>query len=383
MVLAAGYLNNPTRNRERAVMQKQDAIYLDSNATAPLRPESVAAMHKAMGPPSNPSSVHSFGRKARLAVETARENIAILANCRSQDVVFTSGGSEANNLALSGYDHIITSAIEHDSVINAAPHATVIRVNEDGVVDLAHLAEILDAIDPAEKSRILVSVMAANNETGVIQPLAEIVELARAAGVATHSDMVQLLGKDHIDFAASGLDYASLSAHKIGGPTGVGAVLVRPGKALTSMIRGGGQEQGRRSGTENFIGIAGFGAAASAAFGDVAHYADMAKWRDEFEAAMRVAKPEAMVFGAAVGRLGNTSCIAALAKPAETLVMALDIAGVAVSAGSACSSGKVKESHVLRAMNAGDGAAQAIRISGGWQTRKSDFEKLAEVMLAL
>ena len=364
-------------------MPKQDAVYLDNNATAPLRAEAVAAMHKAMGPPSNPSSVHSFGRAARLAVETARSSVAVLAGCRAQDVVFTSGGTEANNLVLAGFDHIITSEIEHDSVLQAAPNATLIKATEQGVIDTAHLADKLATIDEDAKPRTIISVMAANNETGVIQPLEEITALAQRAGVSTHSDMVQLVGKDHLDFAASGLDYASLSGHKIGGPTGVGAVLVQPGKALTSLLRGGGQEQGRRSGTENFIGIAGFGAAAEAAFGDVAHYQTMADWRDAFEALVIDKYPDAVVFGRGVPRLGNTSCIAASGKSSETMVMALDISGVAVSAGSACSSGKVKESHVLKAMGVSGLAGQAIRVSGGWQTRASDFEKLAEVLLAL
>lgn len=364
-------------------MPKQDALYLDNNATAPLRAEAVAAMHKAMGPPVNPSSVHSFGRAARLGVENARQSLSVLAGCRSQDVVFTSGGTEANNLALAGFDHVITSSIEHDSILQAAPAAALVKVTDHGVIDVAHLEEILDGLDEATRARTIISVMAANNETGVIQPLADIVEMAKNAGVATHSDMVQLLGKDHIDFAATGLDYASLSAHKIGGPTGVGAILVRPGKSLHSLLRGGGQEQGRRSGTENVIGIAGFGAAAEAAFGDVAHYAAMAGWRDECEAKVVAAKPESRIFGQSAPRLGNTSCIAVNDKSAETTVMALDIAGVAVSAGSACSSGKVKESHVLRAMGAGDHAGRAIRVSGGWQTRKADFERLAEVLSAL
>lgn len=364
-------------------MPQRNALYLDNNATAPLRAEAVAAMHKAMGPPANPSSVHSYGRAARLAVENARQSVAVLAGCRSQDVVFTSGGTEANNLALAGYDHVITSSVEHDSVLGSAPDASHIKVTDQGVVDLAHLSDMLNALDDTVKSRTIISVMAANNETGVVQPLEQIVELAKGAGVATHSDMVQALGKDHIDFAALGLDYASLSAHKIGGPTGVGAILVRPGKSLSSLLRGGGQEQGRRSGTENFIGIAGFGAAAAAAFGDVAHYAAMAGWRDECEAKIIAAKPETQIFGQSTDRLGNTSCIVATDKPSETTVMALDIAGIAVSAGSACSSGKVKESHVLRAMGAGAHAGKAIRVSGGWQTRKADFERLAEVLSAL
>ncbi|WP_148212365.1 cysteine desulfurase family protein [Candidatus Puniceispirillum marinum] len=358
-------------------------LYFDNNATAPLRPEASAAIHKAMGAPANPSSVHSFGRTARLTVEAARESVALLAGSRAADVVFTSGGTESNNLALAGFAHIVTSAIEHDSVRACAVSASVINVTSDGVIDLEHARAVLAGLPDEQRPSTILSVMAANNETGVIQPVAELVALARENNIAVHSDMVQLLAKDHFSFAALDLDYASLSAHKIGGPAGVGAVLVKPGNALQSLLRGGGQEQGRRSGTENFIGIAGFGAAASAAFGDVAHYEAMSKWRDQFEDMMLAHVPDAHVFGQQVPRLGNTSCLAIAGKSAETMVMALDIAGAAISAGSACSSGKVKTSHVLAAMGAGDLAGQAVRISGGWQTKKTDFERLADVFLGL
>lgn len=358
-------------------------LYFDSNATAPLRPEASAAMHKAMGAPANPSSVHSFGRAARLTVEAARESVALLAGSRAADVVFTSGGTESNNLALAGFKHIVTSAIEHDSVRAGAENASIINVTPDGIIDLAHARAVLAGLTDEQRPTTILSVMGANNETGVIQPLPELVALARENGIAIHSDMVQLLGKDHISFSALDLDYASLSAHKIGGPAGVGALLVKPGNALTSLLRGGGQEQGRRSGTENFIGIAGFGAAASAAFGDVAHYDAMAKWRDQFEDTVLENVTSTCVFGQRSPRLGNTSCLGVSGKSAETMVMALDIAGVAISAGSACSSGKVKASHVLVAMGAGELAGQAVRISGGWQTKKTDFEKLADVFLEL
>ena len=358
-------------------------LYFDNNATAPLRPEASAAMHKAMGAPANPSSVHSFGRNARLTVEAARESVAVLAGSRPADVVFTSGGTEANNLALAGFDHIVTSVIEHDSVLDCAVNASTINVTPDGMIDLDHAREVLAELTDEQRPVTILSVMAANNETGVIQPLAELVALAHEYGIAVHSDMVQLLGKDHFSFNALGLDFASLSAHKIGGSAGVGALLVKSGNALTSLLRGGGQEQGRRSGTENLIGIAGFGAAASVAFGDVAHYQAMSKWRDQFENIVLANVPDACVFGQKSNRLGNTSCLSIAGKSAETMVMALDIAGAAISAGSACSSGKVKSSHVLAAMGAGDLAGQAVRISGGWQTKQTDFERLADVFLEL
>jgi len=364
-------------------MSRQPQLYFDNNATAPLRPEAIAAMQAAMGPPSNRSSVHGYGRSARMAVEAARSEVAMLAGCRGADVVFTSGGTEANNLALSVFDHVITTAVEHDSVLRAVPGASIISVDAEGRIDLDQLREILASLADAARARTLVSVMYANNETGVIQPIADVVALAREAGVATHSDMVQVLGKQHLDFANSGLDYASLSAHKIGGPTGVGALLVRPGLRMTSLLRGGGQEQGRRSGTENFLGIVGFGAAAMVAFDDVAHYRAMADWRDRLESRVTEGRNDVRLFGATADRIANTACLAVNEKSAETMVMALDLAGVAISAGSACSSGKVHESHVLKAMGAGADAGRAIRISGGWNTGEADFERLAELLLAL
>ena len=361
-------------------MARQPQLYLDNNATAPLRPEAIAAMQEAMGPPANPSSVHGYGRAARMLVEVARSEIAMLAGCRPADLVFTSGGTEANNLALSKFDHVITSAVEHDSVLRAAPDAQVIGVDSEGRIDLDALRDSLAGLADDARPRTLVSVMMANNETGVIQPVDAVVEMARAAGIAVHSDMVQMLGKTHLDFAGSGLDYASISAHKIGGPTGIGAVLVRPGNRLTSLLRGGGQEQGRRSGTENVLGIAGFGAAARAGFDDVGLFRQMAGWRDAFETQMRTMRDDVTIFGSGADRIANTSCIAVGEKPSEVMVMALDIAGIAVSAGAACSSGKVHESHVLKAMQAGTGASRAVRISGGWQSQAADFERLAEVL---
>lgn len=364
-------------------MAREPQLYFDNNATAPLRPEAAAAIQDAMGPPANPSSVHGFGRLARMAVEAARAEIAMLAGCRGADVVFTSGGTEANNLALSVFDHVITSAVEHDSILRAVPDATLVGVDADGRIDLDQLRDVLNALPDDKRRTTLVSVMYANNETGVIQPIGDVVALAQEAGVATHSDMVQVLGKQHLDFSSSGLDYASLSAHKIGGPTGVGALLVRPGLRMTSLLRGGGQEQGRRSGTENVLGIIGFGAAAKAAFDDVPHYRAMAGWRDRLEARLTQGRDDVRLFGATADRIANTACLAVDQRSAETMVMALDLAGVAISAGSACSSGKVHESHVLKAMGAGGDAGRAIRVSGGWNTAEADFERLAEVLLAL
>ena len=198
-----------------------------------------------------------------------------------QNVVFTSGGTESNNLVLAQYDYVITSAIEHDSVRHAHDRCQMIAVDENGIIDLNQLAATLSMIDDTVKPDTIISVMAANNETGVLQPIEKIAEMACSSNLAFHSDMVQVFGKKHLDFTNSEISYASFSAHKIGGPTGVGALLVRPGCRLASLLRGGGQEQGRRSGTENLIGIAGFGAAAADALGDIGHYNKMAEWRDE------------------------------------------------------------------------------------------------------
>ena len=365
------------------LMISEPPLYLDNNATAPLRAAAIAAMQDVMGPPANPSSVHGFGRAARLRVEDARQAVAGLAGCSASEVVFTSGGTEANNLVLSQYAHIITTPIEHDSVRAAHPHISFVKVLPDGRVDCDDLSCHIEAMPMEAREQSVISIMAANNETGVLQPLDEVAEIAAKAGIKLHSDMVQLFGKAKFDFSSAGIGYASLSAHKIGGPSGVGALLVQPNCRLSSLLKGGGQEQGRRSGTENFVGIVGFGAAADDAQADAVHYGRMARWRDNFEKTIASRLPFAQIFGKSVGRLGNTSCIAAGPKMAETMVMAFDIAGVAVSAGAACSSGKIKKSHVLDAMGVGDAAVSAIRVSGGWATKEADFDSLAEVFLHL
>jgi cysteine desulfurase len=356
------------------------ATYLDYNATAPLKPAVVAAVAAAMAETGNASSVHRFGRLARRAVETAREQVASLVNAAPAQVVFTGSGSEANNLALAQPGRrAVVSAIEHDSVLQAGGNAERIAVNRDGVVDLASLERLL-AQDAAPA---MVAVMLANNETGVVQPVAEVARIAHAHGALVHCDAVQAAGKIAIDMAALGADTLALSAHKFGGPQGVGALVVGDHVALRPLLLGGGQERGRRAGTENVAGIVGFGAAAQAAVGELAHMDQIARWRDAMEAQLRRAAPDAVVFGAAVRRLSNTSCVAMPGVPAETQVMALDLAGIAVSAGSACSSGKVKASHVLAAMGAGSLAGNAIRISAGWRSAAEDFERFTEAWLSL
>lgn len=356
-------------------------VYLDYNATAPLRPEVASAMAAAFELCGNASSVHRFGRLARRAVEDAREAVAAAVDADAAEIVFTSGGTEANNFALRATERpVLISAVEHDSVRAGCDDADVIGVDADGVVDFLHLEELLAAAEtPA-----LVSVMLANNETGVVQPISEVVALARRSGALVHCDAVQALGKIPLSFAALDLDMMSVSAHKLGGPQGVGALVVRDGMNLTPLLRGGGQERSRRAGTENVAGISGFGAAAALVEQAIAETPALERLRDDIEARVRVAAPDAVIYGAAAPRLPNTSCIGLPGVSNEVQVMALDLAGVAVSAGSACSSGKLTPSHVLQAMGADDAAAAStIRISLGWQTSAADCERFVEAWTAL
>ena len=345
--------------------------YLDHNATSPLRPVALEAMTEALRQGGNPSSVHAVGRKARAIVENARREVAALAGALPAEIVFTSGGTEANNMAIAGAGRtrVLVSAIEHDSVLNAAPDVERIPVDANGVVDLAGLARLLTLSDePA-----LVSVMLANNETGVVQPVADVASLARRAGALVHCDAVQAAGKVPLDVHGLGIDYLSLSAHKLGGPTGVGALFVRSGVPLAGDRRGGGQEARRRAGTENVSGIAGFGAAATEASVGL----PVGALRDRLEAALIDTACRAKIFGSAAPRLPNTTCISMPGVKAETQVIALDLAGVCVSAGAACSSGKVQRSTVLSAMGVEEAvAATAIRISLGWNSRAEEIERL-------
>ena len=348
-------------------------VYLDHNATSLLRPAAFDAMTEALRAGGNPSSVHRSGRAARARVEAARRQVAELVGALPAEVTFTSGGTEANNLALSGSGRrrMLVSAIEHDSVLRAATNTELVAVGGNGVVDLAALEKMLrSSREPA-----LVSVMFANNETGVLQPIADVVRLASKAGALVHCDAVQGAGKLPIDLHALGVDYLSLSAHKLGGPTGVGALVVRSGAPLIAGQLGGGQELNRRAGTENVAGIAGFGAAAAAAGSGL----DVAGLRDRMERALLAAAPQARVFGAEAPRLPNTTCISMPGVKAETQVMALDLAGVCVSAGAACSSGKVTRSSVLLAMGVDATMADsALRISLGWDSGAGDIERLIE-----
>jgi cysteine desulfurase len=358
-------------------------IYLDWNATTPLRPEARAAMARAWEIGGNPSSVHAEGREARRLVEDARAAVAAAIGAEAENVIFTSGGTEANSLALTpglrrgkgpAMERLLVSAIEHASVLSggrfAAEAIRNIGATRDGVVDLDRLRALLDG-PPA-----LVSIMLANNETGAIQPVAAAAELVHAAGGLLHVDAIQALGKIPFDIASTGADLLSLSAHKIGGPKGIGALVLAEGvEGLAPLLRGGGQEKGRRAGTEDVAGIAGFGAAARAAL--AARERDAVSeegLRARLETGLREV-PGAVVFADKVKRLPNTVLFAVPGMRAETAVIGFDLAGIAVSSGSACSSGKVQPSHVVEAMGYGSELAQgAVRLSLGWSTTAADID---------
>jgi cysteine desulfurase len=349
-------------------------IYMDYNASVPLRPEAAAAMQAALALGGNPSSVHAHGRRARRAIEDARESIADVIGATAPAIIFTSGATEANGLALlgSGRARILVSAIEHDSVRAACPTAEIVPVTNSGVIDLDALAGMLES----DARPALVSLMLANNETGVIQPVAKAAELAHAHHAILHCDAVQAVGRIAVNVEDLGVDLLSLSAHKLGGPAGVGALYRRDGISLAAQLRGGGQERGQRAGTENLAGIAGFAVAAEFALRELENAARLADLRDELERRMLRDRPTAALFGTKAPRLSNTSCVALPGISAETQVMALDLAGVSVSAGSACSSGKLKPSAVLLAMGASpEAAASAIRVSLGWRSDAGDIDR--------
>ena len=351
-------------------------VYMDYNASAPIRPQAAAAACAALQMGGNASSVHGFGRAARRVMEDAREQVAASIGAVAREIVFTSGATEANNLALAGSGRArrLVSAIEHDS-LRAASELEFIPVNAAGVIDLGALKDLL----AADGRPALVCLMLANNETGVLQPVAEATELAHRHGALLHCDAVQALGRLPVDVGALGIDLLSLSGHKIGGPAGVGALYVRSGVDLAPALHGGGQERGRRAGTENLAGIAGFGAAAAVAVGELADVRRVAGLRDALEARIHAARPEARIFGRDAARLANTTCVALAGLPAETQVMVLDLAGVAVSAGAACSSGKLRPSTVLRAMGVTpEVAGSAIRVSLGWRSEAVDIDRFID-----
>ncbi|WP_119301980.1 cysteine desulfurase family protein [Dongia deserti] len=352
-----------------------NAIYMDANATTLPSASALAAMEVALRTAGNPSSVHGFGRATRALVDRARAQVAQLVAAKAENVIFVSSGTEANNLALAsgGGRPLIVSGIEHDSVLKPAQlaGARVLQVRRTGQVDLDDLAAALrETGRPA-----FVSIMLANNETGVIQPVREAADLVHEAGGLLHCDASQAPGRIALDLSALGADLLSLSAHKMGGALGAGALVLKRDIAVNPILLGGGQERFRRAGTENVPAIAGFGAAAEEARTAV-HATRLAALRDRLES--KLAGVDIAIIGGEAPRLPNTSCIVVAGKSSETLVMALDLAGFAVSAGSACSSGKVRPSHVALAMGYGEEVARsAIRISLGWWNSESEIDLLA------
>lgn len=365
-----------------------DRVYLDWNATTPLRPEARQAMAAAWDISGNPSSVHAEGRQARRLVEEARAAVAAAVGARPQDVVFCSGGTEANALALTPglrrgaggpVQRLLVSAIEHASVLSGgrfpAQAIGTIRVSSAGLVDFGHLRALL-----AERPPALVSVMLANNETGAVQPISEIADIVHEAGGLLHADAIQALGKIPFDINGLKADLITLSAHKIGGPKGVGAlVLAEDIQGLEPLLRGGGHELGRRAGTENVAGIAAFGAATRAAMAALKEDAvRLQGLRERLERGLRQT-PGMIVFSQDAPRLPNTTLFTVPGLKAETAVIGFDLAGIAVSSGSACSSGKVQPSHVLDAMGFDRELAQgAVRLSLGWSTSEADIDRTLE-----
>ncbi len=345
------------------------SIYLDCNATAPLRGCAYAAMRDILMLPLNASAVHKFGQAGRTIIESARRDIGTLIGCLPAQIIFNSGATEGNNTVLNHFaeDRILVSAIEHPCVINAAPNAVHIPVTSNGVVDLNVLEDMLK-----EKPRTaLVSVMLVNNETGVIQPITDVAALAHRYGALVHCDAVQAAGRIPIDMSAMGIDFLTLSSHKIGGPQGVGALALGVCGVTPVLLFGGGQEKYTRAGTENTAGIAGFGAAAIECAKD--EFMDI----NTFESRLLNIAPNAIIHGKSAPRVGNTSLFSIPNLTSEAALMALDLDGIAVSNGSACSSGSVKSSHVLNAMGVpSEIAAGAIRVSTGWNTVGDDLEGL-------
>lgn len=355
-------------------MSKNRPLYLDCNATMPPKPAVVAAMTQVLSEPGNASSVHFHGRRARKSVEEARNALSTLLGTNPAYVFFTSGATESNNTVLNTFrgKKIYVSAIEHPSVLNAAENSAIIPVTTQGLIDLDALDTML-----AQKPD-LVSVMLVNNETGIIQPVAAIVRMIRRLSPHTliHTDAVQALGRIPLDFSALQVDYMSLSAHKMGGPQGAGAVVMTPGTKIEKLLKGGGQEKRQRAGTENIAALTGFGKAAALAQQDMPDFQALASLRDALEDRLLNLEPRLKIFGKNSPRVANTSLISLPGIAAETQLMALDLDGIAVSSGSACSSGTVRPGHVLKAMGASDAEALgAMRISLGWHNTREDIDR--------
>lgn len=364
-------------------------VYLDCNATAPVRPEAAEAVARALMSVGNPSSVHAAGRRARATVEEARAQVAALVGGSPARTVFTGGGTEANALAVAsavaaGSRRLLISACEHDCVrASAQASGAAVEwwpVDAEGRADLRWLTDRLNRWDLAADGPPFAALMLANNETGVIQPVHVASGVLRAWGGRLHVDAVQAAGKTPVDMEELGADTLAVSAHKLGGPQGVGALVYAAGVPISRTTYGGGQEKGLRAGTENVPGVAGFGAAAAAARRGLPKLEGQVAWRDE--AARRLVEAAGVtILGEASRRLPQTLCFAAPGFSAERQLMALDLEAVMVGAGSACASGRVTPSHVLAAMGLESLAGSALRVSGGWSTTRADWVRFTEVWL--
>ncbi len=358
-------------------------IYLDYNASGLVRPEVQDAMAKALADNGNPSAVHAAGRRARARIENARAQVADLVGADPTAVIFSSGGTESNAQAVvsalaAGCERLIVSATEHPCVAEAATASgkpvKMLSVDRDGVVDLKKLAQLL-----ALPGKAVVAIHHANNESGAIQPIAEAAKLVRAAGGWLHVDAIQSAGKIPVDLRDLGADSLTLSAHKLGGPQGVGALVLKEGREAVRILHGAGQERGLRAGTENVPGIAGFGVAADCAARDLADAQAHAVWRDAAEA--RVKAAGAVIIAEGAPRLPNTLFMAAPGWDSPQQLITLDLMGVMVSGGSACSSGKIKPSRAILAAGRTSLATNGIRISGGWGTTEADWVRFADAWL--
>lgn len=354
-------------------------IYLDYNATAPMRPEVVSRMQEIMAQPYNASSVHALGRKAKRILEDGRQLLAERVSCFPAEVVFTASGSEANNMVLRGFQDrpIFVAASEHVSVIETAKRlgGDILPVTSQGLVDMDALESKLRHLGrPA-----LVSVMLANNETGVIQPIREIAALVHHYDSLLHTDAVQMLGKRPVDIGLLGADMMTLSAHKMGGPVGVGALIVREGITLPPMLTGGNQELGRRASTENIAAIAGFASALESAHSAEDWTSRVGEKMKDIKRRIHQEFPTVIIAGEEVERLTHVLSILLPGVTSEAQLMHLDLAGICVSAGSACSSGRIAPSHVLHAMGFSEAVASSvIRVSAGWKTTDAELDAFYE-----
>ena len=383
---------------EKVMGTKTNQIYLDNNATAPLRTEARDIMLTVLTECGNPSSIHSLGRDAQARISLARDQVAILVGAEANNVLFTSSCSEANMHVLSphykkgadliNFDKLLVGATEHPSVLSGGRFDSnaieKLPVNENGLIDCEYLTQILKKYHN-DGLQTLVSIMFANNETGVIQPIARIGEITKEFNCCFHVDATQIIGRKKIVLASLNCDMLTMSAHKLGGPLGVGAIVFAEKHLRPSpLIKGGGQESHNRAGTENVAAICGFGAVAEKIFDNFQEQEEVNNLRDYLEQEMKLIAPELIIFGDKVQRIGNTSCFSMPGIKAETAVIAFDLEGVAISSGSACSSGKVSESHVLKAMNVPANLVQsALRVSLGWANKQEDIERFLKKMRLL